>query len=185
LQILETVKLFLDVPGCVFLVAADRDIIEHAIAVRYKDLNDKDTLRTLAETYFEKIVQMPFSLPPPDERRVNEYILGLSDDQEVRDCSPILRGAKPYNPRRIKRHVQMLTLLKGLAAAEFGGRPAVGVLAKIVVIQSQFKELYRDAVRTPALLAQLERQPGRNMPSAGTTRRSPRSASGTSKAVRC
>ncbi|HTJ33002.1 MAG TPA: P-loop NTPase fold protein [Dactylosporangium sp.] len=168
LQILETVKLFLDVPGCVFLLAADRDIVEHAVAVKYKDLGDKTALRALGETYFEKIVQLPFSLPPPDEHRVEEYIRGLTADADVRDCHIVLRGAKPYNPRRIKRHVQMLTLLKSLAPAELGGaRLVVGVLAKLVVIQSQFKDVYREAIRDPSLLAQLERHARRPAPPPG------------------
>ncbi|WP_446213428.1 FxSxx-COOH system tetratricopeptide repeat protein [Micromonospora sp. IBSANI012] len=158
LQILETVKLFLDVRGCVFLLAADRDIIEHAIAVKYKDLTEKTTLRNLGETYFEKIVQLPFSLPPPDEQRVADYVRGLTTDPDVGACQVILRGAKPYNPRRIKRNVQMFVLLKELAASEFkGGHLVPGVLAKLVVIQAQFRELYREAINDPQVLTQLER----------------------------
>src|SRR5262249_20371357 len=38
IQVLESIKLFLDVEGCVFLLAVDRDIVEKAITVKYKDL---------------------------------------------------------------------------------------------------------------------------------------------------
>lgn len=149
LQIVETVKLVLDEPGCVFLLAVDREIIEHAIAVKYKDLNAGG--RELGETYFEKVVQLPYSLPPAAESRVEEFIRSLSDDSDVHDCVPILRGTAPYNPRRIKRSVQAFSLLK-----EFADGVVPPVLAKLVVIQAQYRQVYRAVVDDHTLLARLE-----------------------------
>ncbi|GMV34635.1 MAG: hypothetical protein AMXMBFR60_24640 [Chloroflexota bacterium] len=71
-QVLETMKLFLDVEGCYFVIAVDKDLIEKAILVKYKDLvnmenegeDRKKMIASLGENYFEKIVQFPFSLPP-------------------------------------------------------------------------------------------------------------------------
>lgn len=151
LQIIETVKLFLDEPGCVFLLAVDREIIEHAIRVKYKDL---PAVGDVGETYFEKVVQLPYSLPPPAESKVESYIQSISEDSDVRDCLPILRGASPYNPRRIKRSVQAFTLVKELAADI---DPVPAVLAKLVVIQAQFRQVYRAAVNDHLLLGRLER----------------------------
>ncbi|MEU3641738.1 P-loop NTPase fold protein [Lentzea sp. NPDC034063] len=149
LQIVETVKLVLDEPGCVFLLAVDREIIEQAIAVKYKDLHTGG--RELGETYFEKVVQLPYSLPPAAETRVEEFIRSLSDDSDVHDCVPILRGSAPYNPRRIKRSVQAFSLLK-----EFADGVVPPVLAKLVVIQAQYRQVYRAVVDDHALLARLE-----------------------------
>ncbi|MET9227754.1 P-loop NTPase fold protein [Lentzea sp. NPDC003310] len=156
LQIIETIKLVLDEPGCVFLLAVDREVIEHAIRVKYKDL---PSAGELGETFFEKIVQLPYSLPPPAEAKVEPYIRSISADPDVLACLPILRGAPPYNPRRIKRTVQAFTLLKDLSADL---RPVPAVLAKLVVIQSQFRQVYRAAINDHSLLARLEqayRQP--------------------------
>jgi energy-coupling factor transporter ATP-binding protein EcfA2 len=36
-EVLEAIKLFLDVPGCVFFLAVDRDIIERVVQVQYAD----------------------------------------------------------------------------------------------------------------------------------------------------
>ncbi|GAB2832713.1 P-loop NTPase fold protein [Lentzea nigeriaca] len=161
LQIIETVKLFLDEPGCVFLLAVDRDVIEHAIRVKYKDL---PSVGELGETFFEKIVQLPYSLPPPADGRVESYIRSISSDPDVLSCLPILRGTPPYNPRRIKRSVQAFTLLKELFAAD--QEPVPPVLAKLVVLQAQFRQVYRAAVNDHSLLARLEqayRQPDGNV----------------------
>lgn len=149
LQIVETVKLVLDEPGCVFLLAVDREIIEHAIAVKYKDLHAGG--RELGETYFEKVVQLPYSLPPAAETRVEDFIRSLSDDDDVHDCVPVLRGSPPYNPRRIKRSVQAFSLLK-----EFADGVVPPVLAKLVVIQAQYRQVYRAVVDDHTLLARLE-----------------------------
>ncbi|MGW6933521.1 P-loop NTPase fold protein [Lentzea sp. NPDC054927] len=151
LQIIETVKLFLDEPGCVFLLAVDREVIEHAIRVKYKDL---PSVGELGETFFEKIVQLPYSLPSPAEGRVESYIRSISSDPDVLACLPILRGTTPYNPRRIKRSVQAFTLLKELSADL---EPVPSVLAKLVVIQAQFRQVYRAAVNDNGVLARLER----------------------------
>lgn len=150
LQIIETVKLVLDEPGCVFLLAVDREVIEHAIRVKYKDL---PSVAELGETFFEKIVQLPYSLPPPAEGRVESYIRSISSDPQVLECLPILRGTAPYNPRRIKRSVQAFTMLRELSADL---EPVPSVLAKLVVIQAQFRQVYRAAVNDRALLSQLE-----------------------------
>ncbi|KOX19191.1 hypothetical protein ADK67_34095 [Saccharothrix sp. NRRL B-16348] len=153
LQIIETLKLFLDEPGCVFLLAVDREVVEQAIAVKYKDLSDADTRRRLGETYFDKVVQLPYSLPPAAESAVEEFVRSLSADPDVHACVPILRGTPPYNPRRIKRSVQAFSLLKDLA----GPALVPAVLAKLVIIQAQFVQVYRAAVDDPALLGRLER----------------------------
>jgi Cdc6-like AAA superfamily ATPase/tetratricopeptide (TPR) repeat protein len=157
LQIVETIKLFLDVPGCVFLLAVDREMIEHGISAKYRDLAGQNMLRQIGQTYFEKVVQMPFSLPPPTENHVDDFIRNLSGDEDVHRCVPILRGAPPYNPRRIKRSIQSFTMLKELAASEsIGPAPVASLLAKLVIIQAQFREVYRATLDDPTLLEGLE-----------------------------
>jgi hypothetical protein len=148
LQIIETLKLFLDEQGCVFLLAVDREIIEHAVRSKYGDL---PTAGDLGETYFEKIVQLPYSLPPPAPSLVESYIKSISSDADVEACLPILRGTSPYNPRRIKRSVQAFSLLK-----EFAAGMVPSVLAKLVVIQAQYRRVYRAVVDDDGLLARLE-----------------------------
>ncbi|MEU7713284.1 P-loop NTPase fold protein, partial [Micromonospora chalcea] len=157
LQILEAVKLFLDVQGCVFLLAVDREIIENAISAKYKDIKQPDALRQIGETYFEKIVQLPFSLPPPSAESVRRFIEGMSDKPSVRACVEILQGARPYNPRRIKRTQQTFSLLKDLAEESLGAERTVApLLAKLVIIQAHFRDVYRAAIADRTLLARLE-----------------------------
>ena len=56
-ELLETMKVFLDCSNCVFVVAVDTDIIEDGIIQKYGLSKEK------AEVFFEKLIQLSFSLP--------------------------------------------------------------------------------------------------------------------------
>ena len=64
----ETIKLFLNIPECTFVIGADATKIEQAITEHYKlDYrtmeSDRPGDRSFAEDYLEKIVQIPFRIP--------------------------------------------------------------------------------------------------------------------------
>jgi hypothetical protein len=81
LKMLESIKLFLDIPGCAFVLAIDDDIVERGVEHHYKDYikneihitngeqqepNNKQSLATIPITgseYLEKMIQLPFALP--------------------------------------------------------------------------------------------------------------------------
>jgi hypothetical protein len=64
----ETIKLFLDIPECTFVIGADAAKIEQAIRDFYRLdgralESEQPGGRTFAEDYMEKIVQIPFRIP--------------------------------------------------------------------------------------------------------------------------
>lgn len=66
IETFETIKLFLNVPQCTFVIGADSERIEAAIRTTYGpegDLSFSPGQRTIAEEYLEKIVQLPFRIP--------------------------------------------------------------------------------------------------------------------------
>jgi hypothetical protein len=69
-QVLESVKLFLNVPGFSFVLAVDDEVVERGIAHRYRDyrLADRDgaflgSMPISGSQYLEKIVHLPVQLP--------------------------------------------------------------------------------------------------------------------------
>ncbi len=68
-KVLETVKLFMDHKGCVFVIGAARDIIVRALA---KDYGEQD-----ANRFMEKIVQVTFNLPKVTEKMFQPYLNDL------------------------------------------------------------------------------------------------------------
>lgn len=77
-QMLVSIKLFLDVPGCAFVLALDDEVIERGIAHRYQDYNRDTPAHKAAPVsgheYLEKMVQLPVHVPRPNDAEVQAYL---------------------------------------------------------------------------------------------------------------
>lgn len=116
LDIFESIKLFLDAPGCVFLVALDRDVIRKGLRLRYASRADPELLIDPDE-YIEKTISISYDIPrlsSTDARSIiDEFTLPvrLSDAQK----KLVITGLGT-NPRRIKRFMNTLSFQLRLAA---------------------------------------------------------------------
>ena len=166
IEVLEAIKLFLDAPRCVFVVGVERRIIEQGIRVKYQSLGfeaAKQDIPITGEEYLEKIIQIPFHLPLLEQHNIAEFAyLNLSEDF-VRPVAEVIAQGIEANPRKIKRVLNIFRLLWILAAERGMVQPVDGhetiepdLLAKMVVIQNRWHDLYADVVEYPNLLANLE-----------------------------
>ena len=100
-EMLEAIKLFLDIPGCAFVLALDDEVVERGIAHRYRDYLDltdraaesiayslkperyEEYRRRYSSArlppitgheYLEKIVQLPFRLPRWSKEEMREFL---------------------------------------------------------------------------------------------------------------
>jgi hypothetical protein len=176
IEVLEAIKVFLDVPGCIFALGIDRDVIERGIHLRYGELGrvgsqrilplllgretlQEDTVqyrafsqafseggRTLIDgkRYLEKIIQIPFVLPPISRDAMKGFIADLASNLFQEESRDILAEGLDPNPRQVKRAINIFTLLwelsrkrKDLAALVTPVR-----LAKLVVIQQRHPDIY-------------------------------------------
>ncbi len=154
LEVLETIKIFLDAPGCVFLLAADHKRIEDVIRARYGSQDEG-----LGESYLEKLVQLPFYLPPLEEDQLLHFLADAAPDLPAEVSRVFTAGLAP-NPRMVKRTLNIFSLLQVLAQKRASRgllEPVEPVLlAKLVVIQTRFRELYHDLLEYPNLIHELE-----------------------------
>ena len=106
-QVLETIKLFMDKQGCVFVIGADNDIIIKALKKTYPE----DALR-----FMDKIVQVTFNLPKIREKDFTDFITGCGNDSEgeLINHLPLIIPAMENNPRNVKRFINDLNLQQGL-----------------------------------------------------------------------
>ena len=98
LKMLESIKLFLDVPGCAFVLAVDDDVVERGVEHHYRDylknsnhliieqdkntqiiqkslaINNRADIPITGAEYLEKMVQLPFRIPQQDIRDVKNII---------------------------------------------------------------------------------------------------------------
>lgn len=108
-QVLEAIKLFLDKPGCVFVLGADTDVVRDAVASHYQDMR---ITGQNADDYLDKVIQLRFQLPPIVDAEMGKYLAGVQaviDDEVRRNWRTIVTGAE-INPRKVKRFVNDVNL---------------------------------------------------------------------------
>ena len=155
IEILEVIKLFLDVPKCIFVIGVEKEVIERGIEVRYKS---KDQKPISGQDYIEKIIQIPFALPPIREEGMADFIKKLGIEKREKGYVTIVAKYTGCNPRKVKMFLNVLRIR--LAIAE---RTGDGIepdrSAKLFVFEYVFKEFYKDIVKykDEYLLCKLER----------------------------
>jgi energy-coupling factor transporter ATP-binding protein EcfA2 len=100
-QVLEALKLYLDVPGSVYILGVDRGPLEAAIGTEYKDLD------IAATSYLDKIVQLPFALPAISEEAMRSFVESKMPPS-LGMCTEILVTAGADDPRQVKRILNSL-----------------------------------------------------------------------------
>ena len=83
---LEAIRLFLFLKNTAFVIAADNDMIKHAVRRHFEGVNDD----LLVTNYFDKLIQVPIRVPPLGTQEVRAYMMLLfvenSDlDDDVRE----------------------------------------------------------------------------------------------------
>lgn len=75
---LEAIKLFLNVPGTAFVIAADEYIVSNAIKSEYRSLinaSEQDNKGyNIGNAYMEKFIQLPYRLPSLSNKEVETYV---------------------------------------------------------------------------------------------------------------
>lgn len=164
---LEAVKLFLDLEGCVFILGMDRRVVEQGIAVRYAAYDAKLGAPVDPQQYLDKVVQLPVTLPPLSSGQVARFLSsigGIADAPLVKECHDLIRAGSPSNPRSVKRIVNALYLLHGLAGLsdrpDEAGRQDARRLAKLAIMQVMHADLYRRVADDPKWLTKLQEAAG-------------------------
>jgi hypothetical protein len=167
-SVLEAIKLFSDDAPVVFIIGADREFIERAIEIKYEkmirrddpNLERRERFIRMGHEYLEKIVQLPFNLPPIERTLIDKFIDDtFSDVPNVMDVSHIFSAGLLPNPRQVLRVIGIFRFVTELAEARgdiYTGAIHPDILAKLVIVQYRFPDLFVDLVERPSLLAELE-----------------------------
>ncbi len=112
-EMLEVMKLFLDVPRCVFVLAVDYGVVIRGVRKKYgDDIGDEK-----GKSFFDKIIQLPFNMPI-GQYDLEKYFTGLLEKANVAYVESDLRIYKNLaeysvgiNPRGLKRIFNLMLLL--------------------------------------------------------------------------
>lgn len=166
IEVLEAIKLFLDAENCIFVLGLDQEVIARGIEMKYKEFGAKQdddgqghfTIEGMR--YLEKIIQLPFQIPPVEPTDMSNFVHGLSDQWPHDDCPTVFAVGLGDNPRQIKRTVNIFLMLWSLADKRRGrlqGQVKPIRLAKIVAIQAAYPDLYNLLLKDePRYLRELE-----------------------------
>jgi ABC-type oligopeptide transport system ATPase subunit len=176
ITVLESLKLFIGNAHCVFVLGMDHHIVQEGIKYRY---HFSDRIDLSGRDYLEKIVQVPFYLPPVQFQALRE---ALTEESLIpypsEEIWTIIELGMQGNPRKTRRFVNCFALLQHIMndpdrhyfrrqAAEQGGMPLeVEVLspdvqrvylAKLLVFQMSFPDFYVHLRHSPHSWQNLER----------------------------
>jgi KAP family P-loop domain len=129
LDVLESIKLFFDLPGFVFVVGLDEGVVQRAVRARFSADSEAAiggiagaSARELGRDYVEKIFQVPYRIPPMVTAQLDgllESMCGESDlpthqltDFRNRVAPHLSYLAEDWlvNPREVKRFLNTYTL---------------------------------------------------------------------------
>ncbi|MBD5538805.1 MAG: hypothetical protein HDQ94_02230, partial [Desulfovibrio sp.] len=123
-EILDVIKNIFDVPGCVFVLAIDYDVVVKGLEGKLGPRTGKNTHEF--RQYLDKIIQVPFTMPVGTISQSNTILLKhllnsvempetsgdtLADDT-LKSLGKYARLATEGNPRSIKRIINTLSLLE-------------------------------------------------------------------------
>lgn len=119
-EILELLKNIFDLDKCVFILAIDYDVVIKGLKSKFGELTDKNEREFRA--FFDKIIQLPFSMPVASYN-VNTFLVDalkkiefltdeeLKDTKLAEDLSEIAQLSVGCNPRSLKRLTNTLSLI--------------------------------------------------------------------------
>jgi hypothetical protein len=169
-EVLEAIKLFLDVPGCVFILGLDQDVISRGVEIKYREFGfppktsaeegasgeDRGGFPIDGTRYPEKIFQLPFQIPPIEPGKVASFVKGLVDKWPNDECPKVFAEGLGNNPRQVKRTINVFLLLWKLGEKKEISQIKPVRLAKVVAIQHIYPELYNVLKEIPRMLRDLE-----------------------------
>jgi len=74
IETLEAIRLFVSTARTAFVVAADEAMIEYAVRRHFPELPDTTGPQAYARNYLEKLIQIPFRIPPLGETETRIYV---------------------------------------------------------------------------------------------------------------
>jgi hypothetical protein len=182
LQVLESLKLFFDQLGFVFVVGLDKQVVERAIELRYREgrkreEGDEEVGVIEGADYIKKIIQVPFALPPIRTNQIREYFQSLLADKGLAKAQrehfesvvsahvDDLVDQRGVNPREVKRLLNAYVLQLKLLGERFEGRsgqrafdPNVVLGLQAMAFRPDWGDLYDEVLRDPALFVSSVRE---------------------------
>lgn len=164
-EILELLKNIFDLEHCVFILAIDYDVVIKGLKPKFGELTDKNEREF--RSFFDKIIQLPFSMPVASYN-VDTFLVDalnkieffaqeeLADESLAEKLSEITRLSVGTNPRSLKRLTNTLALISIIYEEQKGGQDNTGaslldklINYSLVCIQIAYPYIYNQLTEEP------------------------------------
>jgi hypothetical protein len=122
-EVLESLKNLFDVPYCVFVLAIDYDVVVKGLESKFGKKTEENEREF--RSFFDKIIQVPFSMPTGTYDMGNllsEKLISLNieiPEDLIDSYSNVVKYTIGYNPRSLKRYINSFSLLRSLRNSDF------------------------------------------------------------------
>jgi hypothetical protein len=151
-ELLEVMKLFLDIPRCVFVLAVDYNVVIKGLEKKFG--SNVDDLK--GKSFFDKIIQLPFNLPVAQydvSKYFKELLHGKFEykEDDIETFVKLANSSVGFNPRSMKRLFNSLQLLKMVASSKnilvadsvATAEEKQRILFAILCLQTAYESMYR------------------------------------------
>lgn len=148
-EVMEALKIFLNVKHCVFVLAIDFSVVLRGVREKYGDDFDEEKARS----FFDKIIQIPFNLPVA-AYELDSYVEACLPDAISKDAETINHYVKYLeysignNPRSIKRifnTFMLVMMISNANEADDGGPAPIDIFA-MLCFQKEYSKLFDDVM---------------------------------------
>ncbi len=158
-EVLSTVKTFLEIPKCIFLIPCDEDAIKKHISSVYIANNFKKGSNKYADEFLRKFFNATIRIPKFENTELNEYTQSLLKETGISELKTensnllwLINYTFRNNPREIKQFINTLVstivliknrIEKGLIADKDILKENLPFFAKILIIKQKFPKMYK------------------------------------------
>lgn len=131
-EILELFKNVFTIENCIFILAIDYEVVVKGLEPKFGKLTNQNEREF--RSFFDKIIQVPFSLPVNSYRPIDfvveslekiGYIQTKLTGEQQNQFEAVVKASVGNNPRSIKRLINTLSLLDCIAKAQVNSNDPV------------------------------------------------------------
>lgn len=156
-ELLEVLKVFMDVPNCVFVLAVDYAVVTQGLEKKF----GVSVGHAKGKSFFDKIIQLPFAIPIAQydlSAYINNLLSNMSivcSEAEINTYREIVDSSIGCNPRSMKRLFNSFILLNTVAnkkgmfneADDIQTKDKQRILFAALCLQTAFEELYEFMIK--------------------------------------
>ena len=149
-EVLESLKNIFDINNCIFILAIDYDVVVKGLEDKFGKKTDENEREF--RSFFDKIIQVPFSMPT-GAYNIENFLdkklhdLGIIIDKDILPkYVKVVSNTVGFNPRSLKRYLNTFSLLRKISEMSDEGeidKDDDFVLFNLIGIQVSYPRVFR------------------------------------------